>query len=384
MRSDPLGHPQPLSRRLLPFLLVLTLGTGAILAWKVYGRGGPLHDPSARPRTVTPRGELGADESSTIQVFQTSAPAVVHISNLRLSGQVSLEGASVRQGTGSGFVWDSRGYIVTNYHVVEGGDAWKIHLRDGSSHDGRYVGGDPEGDVAVLKIDPPSKGLSALLIGTSHDLQVGQKVFAIGNPFGLDQTLTTGVISGLNREISTGEGQRIRGVIQTDAAINPGNSGGPLLDSAGRLIGMNTAIYSTSGAYAGIGFAVPVNTINRIVPRIMQSGSYERPGLGIILFDAGNISLEGALVGNVVEGSAAERAGILPTRYDRFGNLIAGDLITKVDSEPVNNSDDLLDILSRRAIGDTVQVEIVRKRRKLKVPVVLQALSREHPGVRRR
>ncbi|MGH7811140.1 MAG: S1C family serine protease, partial [Candidatus Binatia bacterium] len=244
--------------------------------------GAAINDPRAAPRAVSPRGELMAGEKSIITLFKQASPAVVNITTLGVERDlITLNQYQIPQGTGSGFVWDTTGNVITNFHVILNADAAQVTLSDQSNWRARVVGVAPDKDLAVLKIDAPANKLQAIPIGTSKDLQVGQSVFAIGNPFGLDQTLTTGVISALNREIESVTRRPIQGVIQSDAAINPGNSGGPLLDSAGRLIGVNTAIYSPSGASAGIGFAIPVDTVNRIVPELIRSGKITRPGLGV-------------------------------------------------------------------------------------------------------
>ena len=240
-----------------------------------------VYDPDAVPRAITPRGELAQDEQATIDLFRNASPSVVYITPVALlRDRFSLNVFEIPRGTGSGFVWDDEGHVITNFHVIEGANTAKVTLADQTTWDARLAGTDPNKDLAILRINAPRDSLRPIEIGTSTGLQVGQKVFAIGNPFGLDQTLTTGVISALGREITVGTGRRIRGVIQTDAAINPGNSGGPLLDSAGRLIGVNTAIYSPSGSSAGIGFAVPVDTVNRIVSQLLRRGRAVRPATG--------------------------------------------------------------------------------------------------------
>ncbi len=235
--------------------------------------GASLNDPRAAARAVTARGELFTDEKSTISLFKQASPSVVHITAITVQRDFfSLNLYQIPEGTGSGFVWDTNGNIITNFHVIQNADAAQVTLADQSAWKARRVGAAPDKDLAVLRIDAPANRLKAIPLGTSKDLQVGQRVFAIGNPFGLDQSLTTGVISALGREIESVTRRPIQGVIQTDAAINPGNSGGPLLDSAGRLIGVNTAIYSPSGGSAGIGFAIPADTVNRIVPELIRYG----------------------------------------------------------------------------------------------------------------
>jgi S1-C subfamily serine protease len=263
-------------------IILLILVTG--LLWRERGGGAfsersRLRDPKAQERPITARGDLAEDEKSTIALFKQAAPSVVHITNLAVRRDLNMDIFGIPQGTGTGFIWDRKGYVVTNFHVIEHANAAKVMLADRSEWDASLVGVARDQDVAVLKIEAPEEKLPAILVGESANLEVGQKVFAIGNPFGLDQTLTTGVVSGLGREILSVTKRPIQGVIQTDAAINPGNSGGPLLDSAGRLIGINTAI--PAEVSAGIGFAVPVDTVQRIVPQIIKYGRAERIGLGI-------------------------------------------------------------------------------------------------------
>src|SRR5581483_6226653 len=268
-----------------PILVLVLLAVFFIdrLWQRIPGTG---RDPSAQPLPVTPRGDLAEDEKATIAIFKNASPSVVHITNLAVrQDRFSLDLLQIPQGTGSGFIWgqrdgDSR-HVVTNFHVIKGGDAASVTLADHSTWKARVVSTYPDKDLAVLFIDAGKDRLPPLDIGTSNDLQVGQKVFAIGNPFGLDRSLSTGVISALGREIESVTRRAIKDVIQTDAAINPGNSGGPLLDSQGRLIGVNTAIASPSGAWSGIGFAIPVDEVNRVVPKLIRDGKIIRPGLGI-------------------------------------------------------------------------------------------------------
>jgi S1-C subfamily serine protease len=272
----------------------------------------------------------------------------------------------VPQGTGSGFVWDERGHVVTNFHVIRGAQEALITLADQRSYPAELVGASPEHDLAVLRIEVPSDLPPPVPLGKSSELRVGQNVYAIGNPFGLDHTLTTGIISALNRTIDDERGGVIENLIQTDAAINPGNSGGPLIDSAGRLIGINTMIFSPSGAYAGIGFAVPVDTVNRVVPRLITYGRYVRPTLGITANDeitrrlVGSGDGRGVLVLGVAPSSPAERAGIRPTEMSGAGRVILGDVIEAVDGEAVETFEDLIDALDERAFGDPVRLRIRR------------------------
>jgi S1-C subfamily serine protease len=270
----------------------------------------------------------------------------------------------VPRGSGTGFVWDERGYVVTNFHVVQGASGARVTLADQSSYDAKLVGWFPDRDLAVLRIEAPKEKLPPLAVGSSRDLQVGQRVYAIGNPFGLDQTMTTGIVSALGREIESFNSRTIRGVIQTDAAINPGNSGGPLLDSAGRLIGVNTQIASPSGASAGIGFAIPVDEVNRIVPRLIRDGRFTRPTLGVSagpqnLHRALNLPRGVALV-QVAPGGAAARAGLQPFRRGSDGGVIGGDVITAIDNQPVTDLDDMLTQLERRQAGESVSITLWR------------------------
>lgn len=338
-----------------------------------------LNDPRATSRTVTARGELFSDERSTINLFRQASPSVVNITTIGVERDLfTLNLYQIPQGTGSGFVWNINGDIITNFHVIQNADSAQVTLADQSNWKARVVGVAPDKDLAVLRIDAPANRLRPIPIGTSKDLQVGQSVYAIGNPFGLDQTLTTGVISALNREIESVTRRPIQGVIQSDAAINPGNSGGPLLDSAGRLIGVNTAIYSPSGASVGIGFAIPVDTVNRIVPELIRSGKIIRPGLGIQIADdqiAQRLGVTGILVVDVARGSAAAKAGIQPTRRDAEGRLRLGDIITALDGKKVESPTDLYLLLEKYKIGDAVNISILRNGKTVETKVALEAVQ---------
>jgi S1-C subfamily serine protease len=281
----------------------------------------------------------------------------------------------VPRGTGTGFVWDAAGPIVTNFHVIQGANGARVTLADQSTYDATLVGYFADRDLAVLKINAPKEKLPPLAVGTSRDLLVGQRVYAIGNPFGLDQTLTIGIVSALNREIESFNNRTIRGVVQTDAAINPGNSGGPLLDSAGRLIGVNTQIASPSGASAGIGFAIPVDEVNRIVPRLIRDGRFVRPAIGVTagsqqLHRALKLPLGVAIVG-VGRGTPAAQAGLQPFSRDSRGEVVMGDVITAVNDEPVKDLDDMLSLLERRQPGETVQLKVWRQGRERSLEVRL-------------
>jgi len=336
----------------------------------------PQEKLSSRP--VSPRGPLLPGEEVAIAIFEEARPSVVFITTLVFRRDLfTFNIFEIPQGTGSGFIWDERGHIVTNFHVIYRAQQVRVTLADRTQWKAELVGYAPDKDLAVLKIDTPKHKRRPIRLGTSRDLKVGQFVFAIGNPFGLDQTLTTGVISALGREIESLSRRPIQGVIQTDAAINPGNSGGPLLDSAGRCIGVNTAIYSPSGAYAGVAFAVPADTVNRIVPQLIQYGKVIQPGLGIQPAEdylAREIGVEGVLVVDVDPRGAAAGAGILPTRYDEDGNVVLGDIIVAIDSQPVKSADDLYKILDNHQVGDEVQVEVIRGGRRRTLTVKLRAV----------
>ena len=324
-------------------------------------RAGAGVDPNAAPRTVEARGDLAEDERATIALFNASVPSVVHVTTSSLVGR-TFDVAELPEGSGSGFLWDEDGHVVTNLHVVSAGNSCLVELWDRSRWSATLVGYAPEYDLAVLAIDAPRDRLRPIPIGTSTELQVGQKAFAIGFPFGLESTLTTGVVSGLERQIMSLSREPIRGVIQTDAAINPGNSGGPLLDSAGRLIGINTAIYSPSGAYAGVGFAVPVDTVNRVVPNLIRNGELVRPGLGIFLGSSEfseHAGIDGAIVLKVLAGSAAERAGLRGVEMEGERPIL-GDVITAIDERAVGGREDVLDVLAGYRVGDEVRVHVLR------------------------
>jgi len=330
-------------------------------------------------RAVTPRGDLSAEEKGTIDLFKVAVSSVVYITSVAVERDAfSMNVFEIPQGAGSGFIWDDRGYIVTNFHVIQNASAARITLSDHSSWEAKLVGVEPDKDIAVLKIEPAGTSLTPIAIGSSKDLRVGQRVYAIGNPFGFDHTLTTGVISGLGREIKSVTDRPIQGVIQTDAAINPGNSGGPLLDSAGRLIGMNTAIVSPSGSYAGIGFAVPVDTINRIVPQLIRNGVVKKPGLGIQVLESdllrGN-GIIGAIVANVLRNSPAEKAGLTPLGRDSRGRIQLGDVILAVDDKPITDGDDLLNILDEKQPGDKLKMAVLNNGRERTVTVTLGLLK---------
>ncbi|MBM4266060.1 MAG: PDZ domain-containing protein [Deltaproteobacteria bacterium] len=319
--------------------------------------------------------DLDAEEQATVGLFERASPSVVFITSLSARrGALRLDDRAVPQGAGSGLVWDREGHIVTNFHVIRGADRARVTLSDQSTFEARLVGVAPEKDIAVLDIEAPPESLHPVPLGRSESLLVGQRVHAIGNPFGLDHTLTTGVISALGREIRSPSAMPIRDVIQTDAAINPGNSGGPLLDSRGRLIGVNTAIYSPSGADSGIGFAIPVDTVTWVVDELIQHGSLRRAQLGVHVAApqvSRRLGVGGVLVLEVTPGSGAARAGLRPTRRDSRGRLELGDRILAVEGARIASSHDLVLALERREEGDTVRVTIARGREQMDVDVTL-------------
>jgi len=320
---------------------------------------------------------LTRDEKSVIKLFEKRAPSTVFINTSTYERDYwTRDVTEIPRGSGTGFIWDKEGHIITNYHVVQGADRAKVTLADQTTWDAKMVGFEPGKDLAVLKLETPSDQLKPIPLGVSENLKVGQFVFAIGNPFGLDQTLTTGVISALGREIASVSGAPIRDVIQTDAAINPGNSGGPLLNSAGQLIGVNTAIYSPSGAYAGIGFSIPVDVVKWAVPQLIEHGRIMRPTLGIELARNNiteRLGIEGVLVLNVFEGSAAAKAGIVPTVRNGRGEIELGDIITGIDNDEIKTHGDLSLALEKYKPGDTVTIRIFRGEQGLIIPLVLDA-----------
>ncbi|MCW5642031.1 MAG: trypsin-like peptidase domain-containing protein [Rhodoferax sp.] len=358
----------------------VTLRVLAVVLLALAGAGMPLPAAAQKdgtPRTVSPRGELGAEERATIELFEQARDSVVFISTRsRVRDIWSRNVFTVPRGNGSGFIWDESGHVVTNLHVIEGASEASVKLADGRDYRASLVGASPAHDIAVLRINVPNKRPTPVPLGSSHDLKVGQKVFAIGNPFGLDWTLTSGIVSALNRSINADGGVAIENLVQTDAAVNPGNSGGPLLDSAGRLIGITTAIYSPSGASAGIGFAVPVDTVNRVVPQIIRHGRYIRPTLGIRTDEELNrrlcelLKVRGVVVLRPAPGKPLA-GGLRETTVGRDGAIALGDVIVAVEGKPIESVAQLLARLDDFKPGDTVGVTVMRQGRAATLPLTL-------------
>jgi S1-C subfamily serine protease len=374
------GEPDRFLNRLFWLAVAVAL---LILLWHgLSGLFGPLSGdeaPPAEPRAVLARGDLAGDEKATIELFERSRDSVVFITTkAQVRDFWTRNVYSVPRGTGSGFIWDAAGHVVTNYHVIENASGATVKLADGRDYKAELVGASPVHDIAVLRIGVGFKRPPPVPLGESGNLKVGQKVFAIGNPFGLDWSLTTGIVSALDRSLGEENGNTIDHLIQTDAAINPGNSGGPLLDSAGRLIGINTAIYSPSGASAGIGFAVPVDTVNRVVPELIRNGKYLRPTLGIEVDEGLNrrltaaLRVNGVVILGVAPDSAAARAGLRGISSGRDGGIIPGDILLALDGTALDSVGKLLARLDDYQVGDTVKLKVLREGRELEVMVALQ------------
>jgi len=322
---------------------------------------------SEEPRAVTARGTLAEAEQSAISLFERAAPSVVYI--------FTRTGRGRGGGAGSGFVWDRVGHVVTNEHVVRGARQVVIRLDDGEMVEATVVGTAPDYDLAVVRLGETRARLQPIPLGRSEGLKVGQSVFAIGNPFGLSRTLTKGIISALDRRLPTANSRVVRGVIQTDAAINPGNSGGPLLDSAGRLIGVNTAIQSDTGAGSGIGFSVPVDIVNRIVPLLIRDGHVPRPGIGIVVVDdesAARLGVSGLVITRVLPRGAAERAGLKPANFDARD---LGDVITEVDGVAVRTIAQFAAELAKVGIGNRARLTVVNRGSTREVAVTVMDIS---------
>jgi S1-C subfamily serine protease len=363
-------------RTLVPVALLLAAVTTPAVAQR------ELADPGSSPQSPTSQGALpeglGVEERRDIDVFRRASASVVNITAIAVRRDFwSFDVMQIPQGTGSGFVWDKRGHIVTNFHVIEDGDRFSVTLSDQSEWEATVVGTAPDKDIAVIRIQAPADKLVPLAHGRSAGLLVGQKVLALGNPFGLDHSMTSGIVSALGRELQSPGGRTIRDVIQTDAAINPGNSGGPLLDSAGRLIGVNAAIYSPSGASAGIGFAIPVDAVKRLVPQLIERGRAVNPGIGAMFLtdsQAQRLRLEGAVIIRVLDGGPAERAGLQGFRRTR-GGIVPGDRVEAVDGKPVKSYEDLAQAFEAAGVGRSVELSIVRDGRKRTVRVTLEDIK---------
>ena len=340
----------------LAFLLGIVVGVATLI-----GLSAP---PTVAEGDLTRDSYLTQDEANNIAVFEAASPSVVFVTNTQLRRQrFSLNVLEIPKGSGTGLVWDDSGLIVTNFHVIYGANKITIALQSGKQYEATVVGSSPEKDIALLKIDAAPGELKALPRGDSSRLAVGRKVLAIGNPFALDTTLTVGVVSALGREIKSMNNRTISNVIQTDAAINPGNSGGPLLNSEGELVGVNTAIYSPSGASAGIGFAIPVATLESLIPQLQEYGKLYRPVLGIeSLSDSWTkrLKIKGVAIFSVKPGLPAAKAGMIGIREDRRGNIHLGDIIIAIDQEPVTNEDSMLSLLEQHSPGDTIEITTLR------------------------
>ena len=369
-----------MNTRTTPILLAILGVLALTVIVRVMPGTGQRNAATPEPRPIAPRGALLPDEQATIDLFEKARGSVVFITTqARVVNIWTRDAFNVPRGSGSGFVWDDKGHIVTNNHVVAGASGASVRLSDRRDASATLVGVSPAHDLAVIRVDvsnPPGP----LPIGTSRDLKVGQNTYAIGNPFGLDWTLTTGIISALDRSLPSEDGRTvIEHLIQTDAAINPGNSGGPLLDSSGRLIGVNTAIFSPSGGSAGVGFAVPVDTVNRVVPQLVARGKYIRPTLGIEVDEDANrvinqrLRTEGVAVLRVTPGTGAAAAGLRGVETRPDGSFVPGDVIVAVDGEKVDSVARLLNRLDEHQVGDSVRLTVLRDGSRREISVTLQA-----------
>jgi protease Do-like 1, chloroplastic len=374
-------------------LLVLFVAGGLLIGYFLFrGDRRTAHDPNARPREVTPRGERDAFEKERIRVFKEVSPSVVNVDTLRIKrGYVGVSERAL--GTGSGFVWDKEGRVVTNFHVVQetlqitpAGEVSirpsatvRVTLAEGGAWNARLVGVAPDNDLAVLQIDAPADHLKPIPVGSSGDLEVGQTCYAIGNPFGQSLTFTHGIVSALDREIQSVTDRPITGVIQTDASLNPGNSGGPLLDREGRLIGVNAAITSPSGGNVGIGYAIPVDTVNQVVTQLIRTGRSPKPSLGIVVLrerDTRALGYDtGVMIAEVRPGSAAAKAGLHGFRTDpATGRQVPGDLVVAVNGEPVNTIADFERAMSKVKVQQTITLTIRRGDETQDVKVTLEGI----------
>jgi putative serine protease PepD len=364
-------------------LIALISGIFAAGAVVILDRINNRYSPSQAAFTETPPAGISdpatsTDEQNNIEVYRTLSPGVVFIHSTSYARDF-FGFVEPQEGSGSGSILDQQGNILTNYHVIEGAQKLSVSLGGKKDYPAVVVGGDPDTDLAVIRLtEKPAGGITVVPLGDSDKLVVGQKVLAIGNPFGLDRTLTTGVISGLQRPIRARNNRLIEGAIQTDASINPGNSGGPLLDSRGRMIGINSQILSPSGSSAGVGFAVPVSIAKRVVPQLVQTGRVRRPKLGISTRDVASLRNQidlpvedGVLIYQVARNGGAAAAGLRGVQQTEMGDVELGDIIVGIDNDKVANSDDLFRVLDKHQIGDTVQVQIWRDGRRMSVPVRL-------------
>lgn len=365
-----------LTKPITVFIGLLSL-TIIIIALTPFNLSSPIESAEAKTNQAGLLSGLTPEEKGTIAIFKHNNPSVVYISTIkRVINPYTRDIREVPSGTGTGFIWDKQGHIITNYHVIKNNRSARVRLNNQKTYTAKVIGKSKRHDIAILKLEKIKNLPNPIQPGTSNHLQVGQRVFAIGNPFGLDHTLTTGIISALGRTISN-RTMNMDDLIQTDAAINPGNSGGPLLDSAGRLIGMNVAIFSPSGASAGIGFAIPVDTVNRVVPNLIRNGRFKQPIVGISANDTANrlivkeLGIKGVLILSVSPNSPAAKAGLVASQLVN-GDLVLGDVIQSINSEKVENMNDFLNIIERHQLNDTITVNILRQgRKKLSLPLTL-------------
>jgi S1-C subfamily serine protease len=367
---------------LLLALMSALVAAGAVLAFDHYGarllqpRSDAAFTESAPAGITSP--SVASDEQNNIEVYKVISPGVVFITSTSVQPGDFFFDEQEREGSGSGSIIDSQGHILTNYHVIEGAQKLTVSFGGDKAYPAHVVGADPDTDLAVIQVNAPDEQLTVVPFGDSDRLEVGQKVLAIGNPFGLARTLSTGVISGLQRPIRARNNRLIEGAIQTDASINPGNSGGPLLDSSGRMIGINSQILTPAGGSVGVGFAVPINIAKRVVPQLIKSGAVVRPKLGISSFDVRNLQVrlpvsDGVMIYQLDPNGAAAAAGLHGVQQTADGDLVLGDIITAIDGDKVADKDDLFRVLDKHQIGDTIQLDILRDGRRTSVPVRLLA-----------
>ncbi len=371
---------------------LIAVGTMACLSnlggfWQIRSSNIAAAEDAPTPQGISNPATV-SDEQNSIEVYKSLSPGVAFITTSSQAQNFYGEEFETEKGNGSGSVIDAQGHILTNFHVVEGSTKLTVSFGGEKNYTAKVIGGDPDTDLAVIKIEPAADKLTVVPLGDSDQLEVGQKVLAIGNPFGLDRTLTTGVISGLQRPIRARNGRPIEGAIQTDASINPGNSGGPLLDKFGRMIGINSQILSPQGGSVGVGFAIPVSIAKRVIPQLIQYGEVRRPKLGATLYSVEQLSEQGIkmpvpkglLVRSVSPGGSAATAGLRGLSQDSGGELVLGDIITSIDGSAIADLDDLYKLLDKKQIGDTVQVEIYRNNKAQKVAVKLMPLPASIQG----